>query len=942
MRYDKVTGDPVYYNNKGDYTHIRPKSFAIPNSIRQTKSFQKPPVANKKPSHIFNGASPRKGSWLAANRGPKLGTDPKTFSTSVRNVNPASRSFTKKTVGTPLRVNRSRKPSAKGELTLKKGDVFVGIQKQDNWWLGEVNGKRGMVPVDAVGVSERTSKITEEPIKKQDVQSSRRIEPEEPKPNSGPRFDVQSSIELPEEQETNYTVKPNNMKPLPKPQILKDLMEKTVPKSNTLQYTLLAHNYGYAFSFLSLVSGLISITWYEEYIKNTALHVEYLYATEWISIYACAAGGASFLYETFFGLKKNQTTLKLVGGLYLGVSFPMIFGSYLTIPAGLIGFTAGYLNMISDVRNEIGTAADQKYLFRCKPSTFLNWSTSQLVIMILYSLALMGLFAYRFIMLEMSRHECEQLETKCLSIYGSFAKGFGTWLDLACAVVLFPVMRGFLQKIYESQGGGISKKLSLKKNIHFHKVVGFTIAIGTVGHVVAHMLNFAASTDAVVKVFGPIPLLNGVGILLALVVLLCGAQDAVRRANYEVFFYSHRMYIPFFTLLLSHAPKLWIYFGIPMIFFTIDKIYRRFRSKKKMYVDSVRYYSPVLSIRFFPEQLDDFVFREGQYLYLKCPTISGHQWHPFTISSALGDLEKEGYVSIHIRVQKPGSWTHKVYEYFKMLSGETGSGNFEEYFYHYDAGGQPLVGKYIGPNGLPLIQIDGPHAAPAQEYSTFKNVMLVGSGIGLTPSAAILSGITKYKWSKGFQPEVVSFCWVVRHSEIDSFMWFIEFLHLMSVKINSDRLANAITDNHKININIYVTSVTDQNREPGSTVPDQRKSRKSYRSVKYTQDSKAGFGFDIGFTLNELYRKIKNPTVSASDQFSSAQNSNKLQDISIWNGRPNWERIFLDVKQTRQKNVAEIGVCYCGAPVIGNDLKKACRMFSNPQDCEFVLNKEIF
>jgi predicted ferric reductase len=41
-----------------------------------------------------------------------------------------------------------------------------------------------------------------------------------------------------------------------------------------------------------------------------------------------------------------------------------------------------------------------------------------------------------------------------------------------------------------------------------------------------------------------------------------------------------------------------------------------------------------------------FEFKAGQYLFLNCPYIAAHEWHPFTISSA----PEEPFVSVHIRV----------------------------------------------------------------------------------------------------------------------------------------------------------------------------------------------------------------------------------------------------------------------------------------------------
>ena len=43
------------------------------------------------------------------------------------------------------------------------------------------------------------------------------------------------------------------------------------------------------------------------------------------------------------------------------------------------------------------------------------------------------------------------------------------------------------------------------------------------------------------------------------------------------------------------------------------------------------------------------------------------QWHPFTISSARGDMDHEDFVSVHIRVH-PGGWTEKLKSYFELFN----------------------------------------------------------------------------------------------------------------------------------------------------------------------------------------------------------------------------------------------------------------------------------
>jgi hypothetical protein len=61
-----------------------------------------------------------------------------------------------------------------------------------------------------------------------------------------------------------------------------------------------------------------------------------------------------------------------------------------------------------------------------------------------------------------------------------------------------------------------------------------------------------------------------------------------------------------------------------------------------------------------------------------------------------------------------------------------------------------------------------------------------------------------------------------------------------------------------------------------------------------------------------------NPGIDSKGQIEkmkSGERSNRLQDIWIWNGRPHWDDIFKEVREQRQHS--DIGVCFCGAAVIG-------------------------
>lgn len=102
------------------------------------------------------------------------------------------------------------------------------------------------------------------------------------------------------------------------------------------------------------------------------------------------------------------------------------------------------------------------------------------------------------------------------------------------------------------------------------------------------------------------------------------------------------------------------------------------------------------------------------------------------------------------------------------------------------------------------------------------------------------------------------------------------------------------------------------------------------------------------FDAEELYEGLIRPSVSSKDmkthlkdRYADEEASNRFQDIRIWNGRPVWDDIFASMRVNREH--PDIGVCFCGAPVIGADLKIMCEKYSSVEDdCMFSLHKENF
>lgn len=240
------------------------------------------------------------------------------------------------------------------------------------------------------------------------------------------------------------------------------------------------------------------------------------------------------------------------------------------------------------------------------------------------------------------------------------------------------------QSITFLRARGLSNYLPLDEHIHLHKMAGITVSILSLIHTIMHLLNFStkvvndeivnASNYTIVEwlftskpgLFGFIPgWANPTGILLAIILLIifiCSQSFVRKKGSFEVFYWTHLLYIPFWILCGIHGPSFWKWFFIPGTIYIIERMFRVIcmRSEHgKTYISSGLLLPSKVTHLVIKRPLH-FNFTPGDYIFLNIPTIAKYEWHPFTISSA---PEQEDYMWLHIRTV--GEWTTHLYQYFE-------------------------------------------------------------------------------------------------------------------------------------------------------------------------------------------------------------------------------------------------------------------------------------
>lgn len=320
-------------------------------------------------------------------------------------------------------------------------------------------------------------------------------------------------------------------------------------------------------------------------------------------------------------------------------------------------------------------------------------------------------------------------------------RALGRCADLNGALILVPMMRRLLTRVRASWLG---KVVPIDESIDFHRVVGHTLFGLSVAHAAAFVVAYATghASSPVWAVVATARGGTGVALLAVFGVMWLFSLSFIRRSSrFELFYFTHLLYVAWFVLAVVHAPTFLLWAGVPLLGFGVEQVLRLFRRAPATPVitgDALR--SGVTRLEL--EKPTGFDFAAGDYVFLRIPAIAKHEWHPFTISSA---PERE---TLTFHVRSLGNWTAAL---------------------------RRLVERG-GARGL-VASVDGPYGSPSAHIFEARNAVLIGAGIGVTPFASVLESLVLRRNGESKRPSAlrkVHFFWLNRDQY--SFEWFRELL----------------------------------------------------------------------------------------------------------------------------------------------------------------------
>ncbi|KAL5704775.1 ferric-chelate reductase (NADH) [Ranunculus cassubicifolius] len=278
--------------------------------------------------------------------------------------------------------------------------------------------------------------------------------------------------------------------------------------------------------------------------------------------------------------------------------------------------------------------------------------------------------------------------------------------------------------------------------------------------------------------------LAGVISLLAGLLMWVTSLHLVRRCYFELFFYTHQLYVVFAVFFALHVGDvLYSIAAAGMFLYLLDRFLRFCQSRKSVDILSATYL-PCGTLELVLSKPKNMRYNALSFVFLQVRELSWLQWHPLSVSSS--PLDGRHHITFLIKVL--GDWTRTLRD--------------------------NIVSKPLDPpKDLPLqpqpkitASVEGPYGHESAYHLTYENLILVAGGIGIAPFLAILRDILhNIAQNNPCMPAKVLIVWAVKKTK--------ELCLLSSIDIES--LCPSYSSKLHLEIQIYVTQESDPPLEDG-------------------------------------------------------------------------------------------------------------------------------
>ncbi|GER26442.1 ferric reduction oxidase 2, partial [Striga asiatica] len=194
--------------------------------------------------------------------------------------------------------------------------------------------------------------------------------------------------------------------------------------------------------------------------------------------------------------------------------------------------------------------------------------------------------------------------------------------------------------------------------------------------------------------------------------LLCGlalwvtTYPNIRRKMFELFFYTHYLYIGFIIFFILHIGIGFACIMLPGFYlFVIDRYLRFLQSRQNVRLISARVL-PCQTIELNFAKSRGVIYNPTSTIFVNVPIISKLQWHPFTITSN-SSLESE---NLSVLIKCEGSWTKNLYD---KISSSSSIDHLQ-------------------------VSVEGPYGPASTSFLRYNMLVMISGGSGIAPFISII------------------------------------------------------------------------------------------------------------------------------------------------------------------------------------------------------------
>ncbi|XP_074282540.1 ferric reduction oxidase 2-like [Silene latifolia] len=271
--------------------------------------------------------------------------------------------------------------------------------------------------------------------------------------------------------------------------------------------------------------------------------------------------------------------------------------------------------------------------------------------------------------------------------------------------------------------------LTSEASVKYHIWLGHTLMTLFTAHGLGYLLYWAVSGHLSLalkwKKAGISNIAGEISLLIGLI-LWVATIPRIRRKIFEVFLYTHYLYILFMLFFFFHVGISYAFYVLPgFLLFMIDRYVRFLQSKQGVRLLSARVLTcEVVELNF--SKSPGLSYNPTSIIFVNIPKISKLQWHPFSISSS--SVLENDRLSVIISVD--GDWTRKA---FDMVSSSS-------------------IDRLEA-------SVEGPYGPVSNHLLRYDLLVMISGGSGITPYFSIIRELLSASTTPNSQiPKILLIC----------------------------------------------------------------------------------------------------------------------------------------------------------------------------------------